>query len=174
MKALSKKKQKIVASEYTPTEHAIMRLKQRFNVKETDALNWCHRFLDGAELLPTGPDRPNKRLIARKSQCMAVIDTQLKQVVTVYQQTPGDKVPGALNQLADYVHPFARKIERHYTKDTVRNINNLVRNIKDCTIQIRFGKNKQTNLQRIHELALDLMILTADEKENMKIIKRLK
>lgn len=170
------KKSQIVASEFEPTPHAIMRLNQRFNIPESQASQWVHRFLNDADIINQDPTQASNRRLARRNTCCAVIDIKNKLVLTVYQQRPSHAVNDVNTALADYVHPYAKRMDHRYTKDVIKQIEKQLHLIKRELLTIRLGRahNKVKLLNRVHNHAQKIMMLTADAIDNLKTIKKLK
>ncbi|MFK5705310.1 hypothetical protein ACI3E1_02495 [Ligilactobacillus sp. LYQ139] len=110
---------KINAAGFIPTEHAVKRLNQRFNVPKSDAHRWVRRFmLDATAIDDPTSNNPKVRLF-RREQCIAVVNLTQKRVITVYQLTPVNKVSDWGQRLIPYLQPYGKRICRHYQRDLV-------------------------------------------------------
>lgn len=74
-------------TEFHATEHAIQRMRERFNVSKEESGKWVRRFLTDAEKLDEKTGDKDCRFF-RKGQCIAVVNVKDKKVITVYQEVP--------------------------------------------------------------------------------------
>lgn len=113
---------KIDAAGFTPTEHAVKRLNQRFNVPKCDAHRWVRRFMVDATAIDDPSNNNPKARLFRRGQCIAVVNLTQKRVITVYQLTPVNKVSSWGQRLIPYLQPYGKRICRHYQRDLAANL----------------------------------------------------
>lgn len=164
---------KINAAGFTPTEHAVKRLNQRFNVPKGDAHRWVRRFMMDATAIDDPSTNNSKTRLFRRGQCIAVVNLAQKRVITVYQLTPVNKVSNWGQRLIPYLQPYGKRICRHYQRDLAVNLWRSFIGLVWGIIDYRFVHHDEDMLAALSERAGQLRDTLATGADDLQMFRQL-
>lgn len=131
-------------TDYRVSEHAIARLRDKFNIQRSDSKKWIEDLLDVSEFKTEDHNRKKYGT----DQISIVLDTHSKIVITVFPESTGEKIVKHLNPeiktvINRSVEEFIEKRQQHnrdQIKDEVHALGDIFDNDENIEL-IEFKKS---------------------------------